>query len=67
MLCIVMQYFHTVNLVVRVIFWLFNSSAIDAGNAAPIHKNPSRLPFAKRQIVEESINDMLKQRVIRPS
>ena len=40
---------------------------IDTGNHPPIKSNPYRMPFSKREIVEQEIDSMLKQGVIRPS
>ena len=40
---------------------------IDTGNAAPIKQLPRRLPNALRQVVEEQIQDMLENEVIKHS
>ncbi len=42
-------------------------ATINTGDAPPIRQNPYRLPFAKRQQVEESIAEMLRDGIIRPS
>lgn len=42
-------------------------AVIDTGDVVPIRQNPYRLPFSKRQKVEECINEMLTDGIIRPS
>ena len=43
------------------------SAVIDTGSEDPIRQRSYRLPFAKRQIVEDSVAEMLRDGVIRPS
>ena len=40
---------------------------LDTGDHLPIKSNPYRMPFSKREIVEQELESMLKQGVIRPS